>query len=124
MKTRFWSLFTVITAQCYLNFLEYSVFTCLSVNDLLSVAMKCSSQNAVPGPGSGSGCLFFQLFLLLMLLFVLIVVVSSCTVIFKCSASVLHLWCNIRKLRKGYLSLFSKLKEFPTEIGVFVGNIL
>ena len=53
----------------------------------------------------------------------------SCTVIFECSASIFHLWWklvqkmwNIRKLRKGHIC-FSKLREFPTEIGVFAGNI-
>ena len=43
-----------------------------------------SSQNA--GPGSGSGCLFFEFFLLQFLW------LFSCTVIFECLAFFLHLW--------------------------------
>ena len=83
---------------------------------------KGSSQNA------GSGCLFFSNIFLFQALSLF-----PCTVIFECSASFLHLWRKLvkeirnipklRKLRRDILLWFSKLREFPTEIGEFVGNI-
>ena len=82
-----------------------------------------SSQNAGPGSGGqgvsfSSNFFFVSIFVVILLycyfrmfgIFPLFIVEIS-----------QKIW-NVRKLRKGHLC-FSKLREFPTEIGVFAGNI-
>ena len=73
----------------------------------------------------GAGVSFFSFFLFQFLS------LFSCNVIFECSASFLHLWWKLVKKYGTYrsyerdtdLCLFFELREFQTEIGVFVGNI-
>ena len=80
---------------------------------------KFSKANRVGGRGWGVSFFFKMFFFQFLSLF-------SCTVIFECWVSFLHLWWKLGtygSYESDILVCFSKLREFPTEIGVFVGNI-
>ena len=47
----------------------------------------------------------------------------SCTIIFECSASFLHLRWKLESFQRDIFVCFWKLRKFPTETGVFAGNI-
>ena len=95
----------------------------VKISDLV-ISHRYCAQSVGSSQNAGSGCLFPQIFLFQFL------TLFSCNVIFEYSASFLHLWWKLVKKYGTYGSYerdifvcFPKLREFQTEIGVFVGNI-